>query len=101
MGSILNPVDGNSFVALAIFKDEDIFVDKTDFIAKMSENINKNKRFFAVTRPRRFGKTVTADMLLAYYSKKYDGHKIFDNLKISKKKTTPSTLTNMMSYTLI
>ena len=86
MGSILNPVDGNSFVALAIFKDEDIFVDKTDFIAKMSENINKNKRFFAVTRPRRFGKTVTADMLLAYYSKKYDGHKIFDNLKISKEK---------------
>ena len=42
MGSILNPVDGNSFVDLAIFKDEDIFVDKTDFIAKMSENINKN-----------------------------------------------------------
>ena len=28
MGSILNPVDGNSFVDLAIFKDEDIFVDK-------------------------------------------------------------------------
>ncbi len=84
MGSILNPVDGNSFVDLAKFKDEDIFVDKTDFIAKMSENINKNKRFFAVTRPRRFGKTVTADMLLAYFSKEYDGKKIFDNLKISQ-----------------
>ena len=86
MGSILNPVDGNSFVDLAKFKDEDIFVDKTDFIAKMSENINKNKRFFAVTRPRRFGKTVTADMLLAYFSKEYDGKKIFDNLKISQEK---------------
>ena len=32
------------------------------------------------------GKTVTADMLLAYYSREYDGKKIFDNLKISKKK---------------
>ncbi len=76
MGSILNPVEGNSFVDLAVFKDEDIFVDKTDFIAKMSESINKNKRFFAITRPRRFGKTVTADMLLAYFSKEYDGKKI-------------------------
>ncbi len=76
MGSILNPAEGNSFVDLPVFKDEDIFVDKTDFIAKMSENINKNKRFFAVTRPRRFGKTVTADMLLAYFSKEYDGKKI-------------------------
>ena len=86
MGNILNPVHGNSFVALAEFKDEDIFVDKTDFIAKMSKNINKNKRFFALTRPRRFGKTVTADMLLAYYSREYDGHKIFDNLKIAEEK---------------
>lgn len=66
MGSILNPVEGSSFVDLAAFRDEDVFVDKTDFIAKISANINKNKRLFAVTRPRRFGKTVTADMLLAY-----------------------------------
>ena len=65
MGNILNPVEGNSFVDLAVFKNEDIFVDKTDFIAKMSEHINKNKRQLAVTRPRRFGKTVTADMLFS------------------------------------
>ena len=53
MGNILNPVEGNSFVDLVAFKDEDIFVDKTDFIAKMSENINKNKRQFAVIMPVR------------------------------------------------
>ncbi len=47
MGDILNPVSSNSFVDLVTFKDEDVFVDKTDFIAKMSENINKNKRLFA------------------------------------------------------
>lgn len=66
MGNILNPVGSNSFVDLVAFKDEDIFVDKTDFIAKMSAHINKNNRLFAVMRPRRFGKTVTAHMLLAY-----------------------------------
>ena len=64
MGDILNPADSNSFADLAAFRDEDIFADKTDFIAKMAESINKNKRLFAVTRPRRFGKTVTAHMFI-------------------------------------
>ena len=85
MGSILNPTMENSFETLVNFKDKDIFVDKTDFIEKMSANINADRRFFAVTRPRRFGKTVTAHMLLAYYSKGYIGKKIFDGLHIADK----------------
>lgn len=85
MGSILNPTKENSFERLVNFKDKDIFVDKTDFIEKLSAKINADKRLFAVTRPRRFGKTVTAHMLLAYYSKGYVGHKIFDDLEISNK----------------
>ena len=36
MGSILNPINGNSFVDLAVYKNEDIFVDKTEFIEKIS-----------------------------------------------------------------
>ena len=85
MGNILNPVEGNSFVDLVAYKDEDIFVDQTDFIAKMSAHINKNKRLLVLSRPRRFGKTVTADMLLAYYSKAYADQNIFDKLKITEK----------------
>ena len=85
MGSILNPTMENSFETLVNFKDKDIFVDKTDFIEKMSAKINADKRFFAVTRPRRFGKTVTAHMLLAYYSKGYISKKIFDGLHIADK----------------
>ena len=85
MGSILNPTMENSFETLVNFKDKVIFVDKTDFIEKMSAKINADKRFFAVTRPRRFGKTVTAHMLLAYYSKGYIGKKIFDGLHIADK----------------
>ena len=87
MGNILNPTRENSFTRLVKFKDNDIFVDKTDFIEKMSAKINKDKRFIAVTRPRRFGKTVTANMLLTYYSKEFVGQNIFDNLKISNKKS--------------
>ncbi len=84
MGDLINPVDGNSFVELVETKDSIIFVDKTDFILKTNALISTNRKLLAMTRPRRFGKTVTADMLLAYYSKEYDGHKIFNNLKISK-----------------
>ena len=85
MGSILNPDKENSFIRLVKFKDSEIFVDKTDFIEKMSAKINSQNCLFAVTRPRRFGKTVTAHMLSAYYSKGYADQNIFDKLKISNK----------------
>ena len=57
----------------------------------MSAKINSQNCLFAVTRPRRFGKTVTAHMLSAYYSKGYAGQKIFDNLKITNNEFKDST----------
>ena len=84
MGNILNPDKENSFIRLANRKNKYLFVDKTDFIEKTNKRLNEDNRFLAVTRPRRFGKTVTAHMLSAYYSKGYAGQKIFDDLKIFK-----------------
>ena len=101
MGNILNPVEGNSFVDLVAYKDEDIFVDQTDFIAKMSAHINKNKRLLVLSRPRRFGKTVTADMLLAYYSKAYAGQNIFDKLKITEKEYKGTYEKHLNQYDVI
>ena len=60
MGNILNPTENNSFIKLVKFKDSEIFVDKTDFIEKISAKVNTQNNFFSITRPRRFGKTVTA-----------------------------------------
>ena len=37
-----------------------------------------------VSRPRRFGKSVDANMLVAYYGKDCDSHSLFDDLKISQ-----------------
>ncbi|WP_406042392.1 AAA family ATPase [Succinimonas sp.] len=85
MGYFLNPDRENSFTNLVKSGDNAIFVDKTDFIEIISSKINDVKRFFAVTRPRRFGKTVTAHMLSAYFSKGYEGQNIFNGLKISGK----------------
>ena len=84
MGNILNPTENNSFIKLANSKKY-LFVDKTDFIEHINERINEDNCFLAITRPRRFGKTVTAHMLSAYYSKGYAGQNIFDKLEIANK----------------
>ena len=85
MGNFLNPTKENSFISLANRKNKYLFVDKTSFIEITNNRLNKDNRFLAVTRPRRFGKTVTAHMLLAYYSKGYAGSKIFDDLHIANR----------------
>ena len=101
MDGIPNPVSGNSFVDLVSFRNKAVFADKTDFIAKISANINRNRRLFAVTRPRGFGKTVTAHMLLAYYSKAYAGQHIFDGLKITDEDNRDSYLKHLNRYDVI
>ena len=98
MGNILNPTDDNSFINLVEAKDTRVFVDKTDFIEKTNTLLKTDGKFLAVTRPRRFGKTVTADMLLAYYSKAYTGQNIFDKLEIADK---PSYAEHLNKYDVI
>ena len=101
MGSILNPDKENSFIRLANRENKYLFVDKTDFIEKTNKRLNEDNRFFAVTRPRRFGKTVTAHMLSAYYSKGYAGQKIFDNLKITNNEFKDSYEKHLNKYDVI
>ena len=40
-----------------------IFVDKSMLIEKISPMIRTNSKYICITRPRRFGKTVNANML--------------------------------------
>ena len=98
MGNILNPADDNSFINLVEVKDTRIFVDKTDFIEKTNTLLKTDGKFLAVTRPRRFGKTVTAHMLSAYYSKAYTGQNIFDKLEIANK---PSFAEHLNKYNVL
>ena len=98
MGNILNPVKDNSFIGLVKAKDSRVFVDKTDFIEKTNALLNTDGKFIAITRPRRFGKTVTAHMLSAYYSKGYVGQNIFDKLEIADK---PSFVEHLNKYNVL
>ena len=87
MGDLINPVEGNAFVDLVEAKDTRVFVDKTDFLGITNALLNTDGKLLSMTRPRRFGKTVSADMLLAYYSKGYEDSGIFDDLKIRDDKS--------------
>ncbi|MCD7948656.1 MAG: ATP-binding protein [Erysipelotrichaceae bacterium] len=80
MGIYLNP-DNRAFTKS--YKNP-LYVDKSLLIQKMNRFIDIDDCFVCVARPRRFGKSVDANMLTAYYSKGCDSSSLFDNLKISQ-----------------
>ena len=65
-------------------KNSTIFVDKSLLIQTVSKNIHTSTKYICITRPRRFGKTMNASMLAAYYTKGLDSQELFQDLKISK-----------------
>ena len=46
-----------------------IYVDKTGFIAETNMLLGTEQKYVCISRPRRFGKSMTAKMLAAYYGK--------------------------------
>ncbi|KAL6594244.1 hypothetical protein U3516DRAFT_648045 [Neocallimastix sp. 'constans'] len=69
--------------------EEKYFVDKSNIINDFNKLINKNsEKYVCITKPRRFGKTSIAAMLVTYYSKNIDSKEIFDKLKVSKGKSS-------------
>ena len=80
MGSYLNP--GNKGFQESL--NSEIYVDKTGLIEKTNEVLDTRQKFLCVSRPRRFGKSMAADMLAAYYERGEDSAELFGTLKISK-----------------
>ncbi len=80
MGIYLNP----SNIGFTKILSADIYVDKTMLISELNKFIDKGNQYICVSRPRRFGKTIAANMLCAYYSKGCDSREMFKDLKISK-----------------
>ena len=60
-----------------------IYVDKTELIQHTNELINTKQKYVCVSRPRRFGKTMTVEMLTAYYEKDCDSATLFAPFKIT------------------
>ena len=59
------------------------YVDKSELIALTNKVIDTEDQYICVTRPRRFGKSVTVKMLNAYYSKGCVSKALFSDLKIA------------------
>ena len=66
-----------------IRKEPYYYVDKTHYIEWLEESAN----FFFLIRPRRFGKSMAADMLAAYYDCGDDTEELFEGLSISQCKS--------------
>ena len=79
MGTYLNP--GKQSFQMAV--NSEIFVDKTQMIRYLNTVVNTQQRYVSVSRPRRFGKTMAADMICAYYDREADSRSLFLQRKLS------------------
>ena len=94
MGRFLNP-DNAAFKKTI---NSEIYIDKTGLLKYTNKVLDTEQAFICNSRPRRFGKSITANMLAAYYSKGCDSRNIFDNYDISK---AASYQTNINQYDVI
>jgi hypothetical protein len=69
-----------------------IYVDKSMLIDFTNSILGTEQKYICITRPRRFGKSMAAAMLSAYYSCGCDSKELFSNLKIAKSSSFESEL---------
>ena len=74
------------------------YVDKSGLIAVVNRTLNTEQRFSCVTRCRRFGKSMAAKMLCAYYDHSCDSRTLFADLEIAK---DPSFEKHLNKYPVI
>ena len=62
---------------------ENYFVDKSALISELFTSLNIDNRFICITRPRRFGKSVAANMIASFFGKT-NSSELFSHLTVSK-----------------
>ena len=80
MGLFVNP-DNRAFQDAI---NAEIYVDKTGLLEVTNRFLSTPQKFICNSRPRRFGKSMAANMLAAYYSKGCDSHELFAGRVIEK-----------------
>ncbi len=74
------------------------YVDKSGLISVVNKTLFTNQQFSCVTRCRRFGKSMAAKMLCAYYDRSVDSRSLFADLEIAK---DPSFEKHLNKYPVI
>lgn len=80
MGFYVNP-PADAFAEIINYKR---YVDKTEIIACLNGVLGTPDKLICFSRPRRFGKSFTAKMLAAYYSRGADSRALFETLKLGR-----------------
>ena len=80
MGSYLNPGSAAFQGSLR----SQIYIDKSGLIGKMNALLGTEQKYVCVSRPRRFGKSMAANMLASYYEKEENSDDLFGGLRISR-----------------
>ena len=80
MGTYVNPRSESMKSAV----NSEIYVDKTGLLKVLNKSLNSEKRYFAVSRARRFGKSMAAGMIDAYYSRGCDSRELFEPYEIAR-----------------
>lgn len=80
MGIFLNR--GNEEFASVL--NSEIYIDKTDMLYFFNRIINTEQRYVCVSRPRRFGKSIAANTIAAYFEKGCDSRALFEGRKLSE-----------------
>lgn len=77
----------NSITPYTLYKSESLspyFVDKTRMLRELFPYVSAGNRHICITRPRRFGKTIMANMISSFFQKASDSSDVFDSLTISQ-----------------
>lgn len=94
MGLYLNPRNN---VLLADMRQE-IYIDKSMVMTKLNQVFGSSQSRICVSRPRRFGKTMLANLIAAYYSRNSDMRPVFEKLAIA---ATPNWDEHLNKYDVI
>lgn len=91
----------NSTIPYDFYKeieDSPYFVDKTLLLEELLPRIGTAEKYICITRPRRFGKSVMANMIASFLSKGKNAGDLFDHLKIA---ASSSYARNLNQYNVI
>ena len=60
------------------------YVDKSELLVELFDSIGTESPYICITRPRRFGKSVAANMIAAFFGKGAEAEHLFCDLAVAK-----------------
>ncbi len=92
MGIYLNSTDAYTMYSKVV--NSPYFVDKSMILEQIIPRMETTENHICITRPRRFGKSVTANMIASFFSKGCDAERIFERLAIAETRHYKENLNN-------